>query len=369
MKYQAEFRDAAYIQPLLQRIRARVTQPWTIMEVCGGQTHTIARYAIEDLLPDEITLIHGPGCPVCVTPLVQIERAIQLALQPNTLLCTFGDMMRVPGQTGDLFDARAKGADVRIITGALDALSVAQQNPERDVILFAVGFETTAPTTAMALKQADQLALDNFSVLAAHVRVPPALELILASPDCRVDGFLAAGHVCTVTGTREYPPIATRYGVPIVITGFEPIDILLGINAAITQLEAGRAELENSYPRAVRPEGNPIAKGIVDEVFEVTDQPWRGLGVLAEGGLSIRETFAQHDATKRFSCDPGEVAEPAECQAADILLGLIKPSQCPQFGIACQPEHPLGAPMVSTEGTCAAYFRYRQRAVQQSNQQ
>lgn len=369
MKYQNEFRDAAHIQPLLARIRARTTQPWTLMEVCGGQTHTIARYALEDLLPDNIELIHGPGCPVCVTPLAQIERAIRLALQPNTVLCTFGDMMRVPGHSGDLFDARSRGADVRIITSALDALTIAQENPKREVILFAVGFETTAPTTAMAIKQAHRLALDNFSVLAAHVRVPPAMALILCSPDCRVDAFLAAGHVCTVTGTHEYPPIAARYSVPIVITGFEPFDILLGIDAAIAQLEAGRAEVENRYTRSVRPEGNPIAQGIVDEIFAVSDQAWRGLGVIAEGGLCIREQFAEYDAMRRFDCDPGDVTEPTACQAASVLQGLIKPHQCPEFGRACQPEHPLGAPMVSTEGACAAYFRYRQRTAEQGNVQ
>lgn len=362
MKYQSEFRDADPIQPLLKRIADRVSRPWTIMEVCGGQTHTIARYALEELLPEQIELIHGPGCPVCVTPLEQIEAAIHLALQPDTILCTFGDMMRVPGLTGDLFDARSRSADVRIITSTLDALTVAQENPEHDVILFAVGFETTAPTTAMAIKQAKQLALGNFSVLAAHVRVPPAMELILDSPDCRVDAFLAAGHVCTVTGTGEYPPIAARYAVPIVITGFEPLDILLGIDAAVTQLEQGRAEVDNRYARAVQAEGNPIARSMVDEIFAVTDRAWRGLGVIAQGGLTIRETFAEYDATARFHWDIGSVREPTDCPAASVLQGLIRPRQCAQFGNRCQPEHPLGAPMVSTEGACAAYFRYRQTA-------
>lgn len=329
------------------------------MEVCGGQTHTIARYAIEDLLPSEIELIHGPGCPVCVTPLALIEQAVLLALRADTVLCTFGDMMRVPGQTGDLFDARARGADVRIITNALDALSVAQDNPEREIVLFAVGFETTAPTTALTIKQASTLSLSNFSVLAAHVRVPPAMTLILDSPQCRVDAFLAAGHVCTVTGTTEYEPISGQYQVPVVITGFEPFDILLGIDSAVAQLESGRAGVENRYARAVRPEGNPVAQATVDEVFAVSDQSWRGLGVITNGGLRIRDAYAQYDATRRFDSVPSDIAEPTACRAAEVLQGLIKPNECPEFGRACQPEHPLGAPMVSTEGACAAYFRYR----------
>ncbi len=358
MKYQSEFRNPTAIKKVLKRIDELCVKPWTIMEVCGGQTHTIARYALETLLPQKITLIHGPGCPVCVTPLALIESAGLLALQPGVILCTFGDMMRVPGQQGDLFEARARGADVRIVTSSLDALAIAQQNPLRDVVLFAVGFETTAPTTAMAVKRAAELSMTNFSLLAAHVRVPPAMSLILSSPENRVDAFLAAGHVCTVAGIGEYPDIAGRFQVPVIITGFEPLDILLGIEAALKQLEQQRAEVENCYARSVLDKGNPLAKAVVSEVFEVVDQHWRGIGLVPAGGLQIREAFKQFDATKRFDCDPGPVTEPKACLAAEVLQGIIKPEQCPEFGKRCTPEQPLGAPMVSTEGACAAYYRY-----------
>ncbi len=358
MKYQSEFRDPVAIKTVLKRIEKLCEKPWTIMEVCGGQTHTIARYALETLLPEKITLIHGPGCPVCVTPLALIERARLLALQPGIILCTFGDMMRVPGEQGDLFDARARGADVRIVTSSLDALAIAQQNPQCDVVLFAVGFETTAPITAMAVKQAAELSLSNFSLLAAHVRVPPAMSLILSSPENRVDAFLAAGHVCTVAGVEEYPEIAARFQVPVIITGFEPLDILVGIEAALKQLVQERVEVENCYTRIVKPLGNPMAKAMVEEVFEVADQHWRGIGSVPDGGLEIRDVFKQFDAIKRFDCDPGPVTEPKACLAAKVLQGIIKPEQCPEFGKRCTPEQPLGAPMVSTEGACAAYYRY-----------
>ncbi|NIB45014.1 hydrogenase formation protein HypD [Pseudomaricurvus alkylphenolicus] len=359
MKYQSEFRQPEAIRKVLGRIHERCSRPWTIMEVCGGQTHTIARYAIETLLPDAITLIHGPGCPVCVTPLAMIERARILALEPGVILCTFGDMMRVPGQGGDLFEARARGADVRIVTSSLDAVAIARQNPQCDVVLFAVGFETTAPTTAMAVKQAAALSLSNFSLLAAHVRVPPAMSLILSSPENRVDAFLAAGHVCTVAGVEEYPDIAERFSVPVIITGFEPLDILLGIEGAVRQLESGVANVENRYARSVFADGNPLARAAVSEVFEVVDQHWRGIGIVPAGGLKIREAFGTFDAQQRYDCDPGDVSEPRACMAAKVLQGLVKPAQCPEFGRGCTPEHPLGAPMVSTEGACAAYYRYR----------
>ena len=329
------------------------------MEVCGGQTHTIARYAIDDLLPSKLELVHGPGCPVCVTPLEMIAAAHALALRPGFILCSFGDMLRVPGPSGDLLAARAKGADVRVVLSPLNAVEIARRNPDRQVVFFAVGFETTAPSSAMSANLARQLDLRNYSLLTAHVCVPPVMELLLSSPDNEVQGFLAAGHVCTVTGTSEYPPIAARYKVPIVVTGFEPLDILLGVLDVVAQLEAGRAEVSNQYQRAVRPEGNPAARAMVDQVFKVADVPWRGLGIVARGGLRLRKSYARFDAIETHKLEMAAISEATTCKAAQVLKGRITPRQCPAFGETCTPQTPLGAPMVSTEGACAAYFRYR----------
>lgn len=361
MRYVDEFRDPARIHEAAAALRRTVTRPWTVMEICGGQTHTIVRYAIEDLLPPGISLVHGPGCPVCVTPAETIEAACRLA--QGAIVCSFGDMLRVPGARGDLLAARSRGGDVRVVLSPLDAVRLAQAHPDRDVVLFAVGFETTAPATAMAAELARRLGLGNFSILAAHVRVPPAMAHILSSPACRVQAFLAAGHVCTVTGTDEYPALAARYRVPIVVTGFEPLDILLGLHAAIEQLERGRAEVENQYRRAVADAGNPEARDMVARVFEVADRPWRGLGVIPGGGLRLRDAYVAFDAERRHAAalasEAADSAEDAECHAAEVLQGRLVPSACPAFGTRCTPEHPLGAPMVSSEGACAAYYHYR----------
>jgi hydrogenase expression/formation protein HypD len=361
MKWLEEFRDPAALEAACEALAAACTRPWTIMEVCGGQTHTIVRWSLPELLPAQLELIHGPGCPVCVTPVELVEQARRLALRDDVILASFGDMMRVPGFAGDLLSARAEGAEVRVVASPLDALKLArdQAGSGRTVVLFAVGFETTAPATAMAIELAANQGLDSFAVLASHVRVAPAMELILADDACRVQGFLAAGHVCTVAGTAEYPALVERFGVPIVVTGFEPLDILAGLLACVRQLEAGRAELEIAYRRAVRPEGNPVARACVERVFEVVDAPWRGLGTVPGGGLRIRDRFARFDALRRF--DPAPIraaesgAEAARCRADAVLRGLLRPTACPEFGRACTPEHPLGAPMVSSEGACAAY--------------
>jgi hydrogenase expression/formation protein HypD len=357
VKFVDEFRDARAARALVAELRRIVTRPWTIMEVCGGQTHTIVRYGLDELLPPQITLVHGPGCPVCVTPIEMIDLAIELALHDGVTLCSFGDMLRVPGSTRDLFDARAAGADVRVVYSPLDALALARRMPAREVVFFAVGFETTAPTTAMAVRRASDLGIANFSIIAAHVRVPPAMEAILASPENRVQGFLAAGHVCTVMGVEEYGPIVEHYGVPIVVTGFEPIDLLQGTAMCVAQLEQGRAELENQYARSVRASGNLEARRLIADVFAPVDRRWRGLDVLARGALALSERYERFDAVRKFALAPQAVAEPVECRAGEVLRGLLKPPACPAFGTRCTPDHPLGAPMVSSEGACAAYFR------------
>ena len=362
MKYLNEFRDPARIRALAETIAREVTQPWTLMEICGGQTHAIARYALQDLLPPTLELVHGPGCPVCVTPAELIGKARRIALEHDALLSSYGDMLRVPGPDGDLLDARAHGADVAVVLSPLDALQRARAQPEREVVFFAVGFETTTPASAAAIQMAHELRLENFSVLAAHVRVPPAMELILSSPRNRVQGFLAAGHVCTITGTSEYPEIARRFGVPVVITGFEPVDILVGVLAAVRQLEANRAVVENRYARSVRASGNRRAQEALDQVFEVVDRPWRGIGIVPGGGYAIRERFGRFDAERRFPLRVAAVEEAAECRAAEVLQGWLKPPDCAAFGNACTPERPMGAPMVSTEGACAAYHRFRSRS-------
>lgn len=362
MKFVDEFRQARPVRALLAQIRATVTRPWTIMEVCGGQTHTIVRWGLDELLPREIALVHGPGCPVCVTPIEMIDLAIELARRPGVTLCSFGDMLRVPGSAGDLFDARAAGADVRVVYSPLDALELARREPAREIAFFAVGFETTAPTTAMAVSQAARLGVANFSVIVAHVRVPPAIEAILASPGNRVEGFLAAGHVCTVMGIDEYKPLVEKFKVPIVVTGFEPVDLLQGVAMCVAQLEAGRAELENQYARSVRAEGNLAARALMAEVFAAVDRRWRGLDVLPQSALKLSERYAAFDAVRRFGLAPRSAREPIECHAGEVLRGLLKPPQCPAFGKECTPERPLGAPMVSSEGACAAYFRAGRRA-------
>ncbi|MBK9138849.1 MAG: hydrogenase formation protein HypD [Verrucomicrobia bacterium] len=363
MKFMDEYRDAKLAAEYAQAIRRAVTRPWTIMEVCGGQTHAIVKFGVDELLPRELTLVHGPGCPVCVTPLEMIDRALAIARRPGVIFCSFGDMLRVPGSDTDLLSVKAAGGDVRIVYSPLDAVRIARENPGREVVFFAVGFETTAPPNAMAVYQARHEGLKNFSMLVSHVLVPPAMEAILGSPNCRVQGFLAAGHVCAVMGYEEYLPIAARYRVPIVVTGFEPLDILHGVLLCVEQLEAGRAEVENQYARAVRREGNPTARGIVSEVFEVTSRKWRGVGEIPSSGYRLREEFAAFDAERRFGVAGQTAEESTECLSGLILQGLKKPHECPAFGTRCTPERPLGATMVSNEGACAAYYRYRRPAV------
>jgi len=361
VKYLEEYRDGAAAQEYLAAIRRLVTRPWTLMEVCGGQTHSIVRYGLDELLPQEITLIHGPGCPVCVTPIHLIDRALAIAQTPGVIFASFGDMLRVPGSHIDLLRARAAGADVRIVYSPLDAVAIAEAEPSKQVVFFAVGFETTAPANAMAVLMASRKRLTNFSILVAHVRVPPALEAILTSPFCKVQGFLAAGHVCTVMGTGEYHAVAAKYRIPIVVTGFEPVDILHGVAKVVRQLEEGRHDVEIAYGRAVRPEGNVPAQQAVTEVFEVVHRTWRGLGEIPASGLGVRPTFAAFDADHRFPDDGAPAAESPECQAGLVLQGIKKPHECGAFGTGCTPEHPLGAPMVSSEGACAAYYLYRRR--------
>jgi hydrogenase expression/formation protein HypD len=364
MKYLDEYRDAAIVRGLAGRIRDTATRPWSLMEVCGGQTHTIVKQGLDELMGDRVEMIHGPGCPVCVTPLEQIDKALQLARDPEVIFTSFGDMLRVPGSDCDLQQVRAMGGQVRVVYSPLDALELAMKNPDRHVVFFAVGFETTAPANAMAVWRARQLGVRNFSILVSHVTVPPAMQAILDAPDNRVQGFLAAGHVCTIMGWTEYEPIAARYGVPIIVTGFEPVDIMEGILMAVTQLEAGRAEVENQYVRSVRRDGTVPARSLVEEVFELADRKWRGIGTIPRSGLVLRPEFMDFDAEVRFGLGDFTVDEPAECQAGAVLRGQLKPPQCPAFGTRCTPERPLGAPMVSSEGACAAYFNYgRLRAV------
>jgi len=359
VKYLDEFRDPALAERLLREIRDTATQPWALMEVCGGQTHSIIRNGIDQLLPEGIELIHGPGCPVCVTPLEMIDRALAIAARPEVIFCSFGDMLRVPGSRRDLFAVKAEGGDVRVVYSPLDAVEIAAGHPDREVVFFGVGFETTAPANAMAVHQARARGLTNFSMLVSHVLVPPAIEAIMSAPECRVNGFLAAGHVCTVMGSWQYEPLARRYGVPIVITGFEPLDVLDGIRHCIMQLEAGRAEVENAYARAVKSEGNLPARTMLEEVFTTSDRQWRGIGVIPESGWNLSEDFAAFDASRRFELEDLTVPESSRCRAGEVLQGLIKPSECPAFGTECTPRAPLGAPMVSGEGACAAYFHYR----------
>jgi len=361
VKFLSEYRDQKAAEQLAQAIRGRVTRPWTIMEICGGQTHTIVKSGLEDLLPREISLVHGPGCPVCVTPVELIDKAVAIAQRPEVIFCSFGDMLRVPGSSKSLFDVKAEGADVRIVYSPLDALRLAKTNPARQVVFFAVGFETTAPANAMAAWQADHDGIQNFSLLVSHVLVPPAMEALLSSENCVVQGFLAAGHVCTIMGFEEYFPIAERYKVPIVVTGFEPLDILEGILMTATQLEEGRHEVENQYSRAVRREGNRPAQERIAEVFEIVPRQWRGLGEIPASGFQLRGRFQKHDANLRYPFSGEPARESPECISGLILQGIKKPHECPAFAVKCTPENPLGAPMVSSEGACAAYYHYGRR--------
>jgi hydrogenase expression/formation protein HypD len=358
----SRFRDAGLVKALVREIRAEATEPLVLMEICGGQTHAIVRSGLDQLLPDTITLVHGPGCPVCVTPLEVIDRALAVAARPEVIFTSFGDMLRVPGSRHDLFGVRAAGGDVRVVYSPLDAVRLARENPDREVVFFAIGFETTAPANAMAILEAERLGLANFSVVASHVCVPGAMRAILSSPRNRVQAFLAAGHVCTIMGTAEYLPIADEFGVPIVVTGFEIVDLARGVLMAVRQRREGRAEVENAYGRAVAAEGNPHARAAVDQVFALGDRTWRGIGVIPQSGLELRDRYAGFDAVVRFDVASVSAVEPEVCIAGEILQGLRKPDQCPAFGTRCTPQQPLGATMVSNEGACAAYYRYRRPA-------
>ncbi|HEY8212360.1 MAG TPA: hydrogenase formation protein HypD [Myxococcaceae bacterium] len=358
MKYLDEYRDGAAARSLIAAIERAATRPWVIMEVCGGQTHTIVRYGLDQVLPKTVELVHGPGCPVCVTPLEMIDRAHAIAARPEVIFCSFGDMLRVPGSQGDLLGLRARGADVRVVYSPLDAVKLAESNPSRQVVFFAIGFETTAPANAMAVFLARKKALRNFSVLVSHVLVPPALTAILASGDNRVQAFLGPGHVCAVMGVSEYEPIAVRHRVPIVISGFEPVDLLDGVLHAVRQLEAGEAKVENAYARAVRPEGNPASRALVESIFEVCDRTWRGIGLIPRSGYRLRDELADLDAAHRFEVEGVQTRESPLCISGQVLRGLKRPADCPAFGRECTPETPLGATMVSSEGACAAYHAY-----------
>jgi len=359
MKYLDEFRDPALARRLLDDIHRLTTRPWAIMEVCGGQTHSIIRNGIDQLLDGAVEFIHGPGCPVCVTPLEMIDRALEIAARDDVIFCSFGDMLRVPGSSQDLFSVRARGGDVRIVYSPLDATRIAAENPDKEVVFFGVGFETTAPANAMSVLHAQRLGLTNFSMLVSHVLVPPAMTAILSSPTNRVQGFLAAGHVCTVMGTSEYGPLVDTYRVPIVVTGFEPLDLLEGVRQVVELLESGRVELRNAYPRAVTDAGNAVAQQVLADVFAVTDRQWRGIGMIPKSGWTLSPRYAEFDAERKFGVGHLQVRESDLCRSGEVLQGLLKPNECPAFGTACTPRTPLGATMVSSEGACAAYYQFR----------
>ena len=363
VKYLDEYRDARIARALAAEIAQRTTQPWVLMEICGGQTHTIMRYGIDELLPKSLELVHGPGCPVCVTPLETIDKAIELALRPDVTLVSYGDMLRVPGSRSDLFRAKAQGADVRIAYSSMEAVKIARANPERKVVFLAIGFETTAPANAMAVWQAKRNGLKNFSMLASHVLVPPAIRALMVSETNRVQGFIAPGHVCTVMGCSEYEDLVRDFHVPIVVGGFEPVDLLEAVLMLVKQLEGGEAKLGNQYVRSVSYQGNVPAQQIMDEVFAIADQKWRGIGSIPRSGLRLREEYAAYDANRVFDLADIVVDEPAECISAQVLQGLKRPPDCPAFGMRCTPENPLGAPMVSSEGACAAYYHYRRHTI------
>lgn len=359
MRFVDEYRSNEKVQTLLEAIRKKVTRPWYIMEICGGQTHAIARYRLEEMLPPDLQLLHGPGCPVCVTPVETIDYALKLATQPNVILASFGDMMRVPGSKEDLLSVKARGADIRMLYTPLDALSLAEENPDKEIVFFAIGFETTAPVHLMALKEAIRRGLPNFSILTSLFTVPPAIEAILSDPESKVDGFLTAGHVCAITGNRAYHRLTARYKIPMVVTGFEPVDLLYGIYRCVSQLEAGSYEVENAYKRTVPEQGNAAARQLMDEMLEPCDQDWRGIGIIPSSGLQLRSEYKRYSSRMRFQLCPEENQIASECIAGLIMRGLRHPSDCPHFGKACHPTHPLGAPMVSSEGVCAAYYRYK----------
>ncbi len=361
MKFLSEYRDAVTVRKLLDQIHRTVTRPWTIMEICGGQTHSLVKNGILDMLPREVTMVHGPGCPVCVTPIDMIDKAVQLGLERDVIICSFGDMVRVPGSAKNLLQAKAEGADVRMVYSPLEAVAIARANPSREVVFFAVGFETTAPPNALSVILAEKEGISNYSLLVSHVLVPPAMEAILSDEESRIQAFLAAGHVCTVMGYDEYYPLAEKYKIPIVVTGFEPVDLLQGILMAVKQLESGRNEVENQYSRVVKREGNSHALDVIRSVFEVADRDWRGIGTIPMSGYELRSEYQKYNAAEKFEIDPVRREEPKECMAGKVLKGLMKPQDCPQFGKGCTPMHPMGAPMVSSEGACAAYYHYSQQ--------
>lgn len=358
MKFLTEYRDPELAKRYLEEIKNTVTRKWTIMEVCGGQTHSLVKNGILSMLPKEINMVHGPGCPVCVTPLNLIDKAVYLAEEKNAILCSYGDMLRVPGSEKSLLEAKANGADIRILYSPLEAVNIAEQNPDRQVVFFAVGFETTAPANALSVIHADRLNLDNYSILASHVLVPPAIEAVMEDDESHIEAFLAAGHVCTIMGTLEYYPLVEKFNVPVVVTGFEPVDLLQGILMTVQQLEKGEAKVENQYARMVKEEGNPNAQDVIYKVFEVTDRLWRGMEVIPMSGYEVKEEFAKFDAKRKFNIDIPEAPENEECIAGEIMKGIKKPFECPHFGKKCKPENPIGAPMVSSEGACAAYYHF-----------
>ncbi|HEX8993452.1 MAG TPA: hydrogenase formation protein HypD [Anaerolineales bacterium] len=358
MKYVSEYRDSALVNNVIQQIRRTVTKPWTMMEICGGQTHAIVRYGLDQLLPPEIELVHGPGCPVCVTPLELIDKALAIASQPGVIFCSYGDMLRVPGSGRDLFSVKAAGGDVRVVYSPLDAVELARQHPDKQVVFFAIGFETTAPPNVMSVLQARALGLTNYSILVSHVRVPPAVRAILSSPASRVQGFLLAGHVCAVMGYHEYPPLVDEFHIPMAVTGFEPLDLVRGVLETVKLLEAGQADIVNAYARSVTFEGNRPAQETIHRVFEDCDRKWRGIGTIPMSGWRLKPEFEAFNAEKKFAVEQIQAQESPLCIAGQILQGLRKPQSCPAFGTACTPEHPLGATMVSSEGACAAYYRY-----------
>ncbi len=358
MKYLDEYRNPELAKKYLEEIKRINSKPWNVMEVCGGQTHSLVKHGILDVLPDKINMIHGPGCPVCVTPLEEIDKAIELSLMPNVVLCSFGDMLRVPGSEKSLLQARAEGGDVRVLYSPLEAVELAAQNPDKEIVFFAVGFETTAPANALSVIRAGQLGITNYSILTSHVLVPPAIEAIMNDPQSKVDAFLAAGHVCTIMGVDEYYPLVEKYNVPIVVTGFEPIDLLQGLLMVIKQLESGEAKVENQYSRIVSEEGNVLAKKNIFKVFEIGDRMWRGIDVIPDSGYQVNKSYAAYDANRKFDIKEIKTKENQECIAGDIMKGIKKPVECPNFGVDCTPQNPLGAPMVSSEGACAAYYNF-----------
>ncbi|TDB60393.1 hydrogenase formation protein HypD [Arundinibacter roseus] len=358
MKFLTEYRDPEVVESYVGELHKITTRPWTIMEVCGGQTHSLVKNGLLDLLPENVRMVHGPGCPVCVTPVHLIDKAVYLAEEKGVIMCSFGDMIRVPGSRKSLLEAKAGGADVRILYSPLEAVKIAQQHPDREVVFFAVGFETTAPANALSVVHAQRLGLTNYSILASHVLVPPAIDAVMNDEDVRIQGFLAAGHVCTIMGISEYYGLVEKHKIPMVVTGFEPVDLLQGILMTVRQLEAGRATLENQYSRVVPAEGNPEAQRVIQQVFEVTDREWRGIGTIPHSGLEVRPELAAFDANRKFSVSIPKVPECVDCIAGQVLKGIKKPYECSQFGKKCTPENPLGAPMVSSEGACAAYFHF-----------